>query len=119
MKFYKSGFLLFLTVALCSCAPLVPNLSEYKEIHQNAKYLVSSQNDSGFELSVYLKTDDFYTEKRRLSAEAKILFKDVAKLVCIREGKKCGFIDENTYLVNANVGQKEVQLINWVYYAAD
>ena len=117
MKTRSGIIIIVISTLLCSCSePLVPNLSEYEAIQKNVRYLISFERESGFELSLYLKTDDFYTEKRHLAAEAKILFKDVANLICIRKDKNLGLIDNNTYFVNADVGQKAVQLVNWVNY---
>ena len=117
MNLCKAVLIFVISTLLCSCSkPLVSNISEYETLQRNVRYLISFEKESGFELSLYLKTDDFYTEKRHLAAEAKILFKDVANLICLRKGKKLGTINNNTYFVNADVDQKAVQLVNWVNY---
>ena len=115
----KVRFLLFLiTLLFISCRqPLVQNLSEYQTINNNVKYLILSENDSGFELSVYFKTNDFYTEKINLIADAKNNFYDIAKLICARKGKKFGRIDDNSFIVNSDENQKASHAINWVNYS--
>ena len=67
--------------------PLVSNLSEYHTLNSSTKYLVITEVDSGFELSLYFKSDDFYTEKRHLAAEAELIFKKVAKSLCNQKGR--------------------------------
>ena len=117
MNSYKLLVFFFMLLFLSSCSqPIISNLHEYQTIHKNAKYLILSETKSGFELSLYFKSNDFYTEEKHLAAEAKILFKDIANLICIRKEKKLGLINNNTYLVNADVGQKAVHLVNWVAY---
>ncbi len=106
-----------MVLLLAGCSrPLASNLSEYTKLDSSTKYFVSQQTDSGFELSVYFKSRDFYTEERHLAAEGELTFKRLAKILCEQSGRELGSIDDNTFLVNADAGQKAVHVVNWVAY---
>ena len=108
--------LLFLLVISGCGKPLASDLNDYENINTTTKYKILSENDSGFELGVYIQKDDFYTEKRHLIAEAKIEFRKISKLICVKREKEIDTIDENTFISAVDMGKKAALIRNWVFY---
>ncbi len=108
---------LFAVVILTGCGkPLVSNLKDYEQLNSTTKYKILSENDLGFELGVYIKNRDFYTEKRHLIAEAKNEFRKISKLICTKKSKEYELIDENNFIEDVNLGNKTAYVRNYVFY---
>ena len=95
---------------------LVSNLKDYEKLNSTTKYKILSENDSGFELGVYIKKDDFYTEKRHLIAEAKNEFRKISKLICSEKMKEIESLDENTFVEDVDLWDKTAYVRNYVFY---
>jgi len=109
--------LLFASALFPGCGkPLALDLNDYEKIDATTKYKVISENDSGFELGVYIKRDYFYTEKRHLVAEAKNEFRKISKMICAKKLKEVGDIDENAFIESVDLGNKAALVRNWVFY---
>jgi|GEM_PF-3160060 len=110
-------FFLFASSLFSGCGePLASDLNSYEKLDATTKYKVISENDSGFELGVYIKRDYFYTEKRHLVAEAKNEFRKISTMICAKKIKEVGDIDENAFIESVDLGNKVALVRNWVFY---
>ena len=117
MKKYLNIALITLTCLVGGCGrALVSNLNEYEVLDPDTKYKILSENDDGYELAVFIKSHDFYTEERHLIAKAKNRFRAIVKLICAKRAKEIKDIDNNAFIDSVDLGTKTALVRNWVYY---
>ena len=117
MRFYFTVVISIVLALNSGCGQnLVSNLDEYKTLDPDTKYKILSENDNGYELAVFIKSHDFYTEERHLIAKAKNRFRVIVKSICAKQSKEIKDIDNNAFIDSVDLGTKTALVRNWVYY---